>query len=169
MRHIGRALFFALALAEPADAQEVTTSIWGYRPFPIGDLGGLPPSLELLVTIPTSDRFAVEPFVTVGWRPTSRGPEALLGVQVRQRLQRWTTENRFAFASYGGASSVPLCSSMEGWESYPAVFGQVGFGLHQLLSEHVAVRPEVQVMTYGPIPIGARFVIGLSVGRYDGR
>src|SRR5262245_47165522 len=160
MRRIARALLFGLVFATTATAQEATVAIWGYETFGVPAFdGSLPPSLELRATIPTSERFAVEPFISAGRRHTARGTstEGLFGVQIRQRLVGWTDEGGFVFASYGAATYGPfarLRPDMEGWDVYPAVLGQIGLGLRRRLSEHVGLRPEIQVMTVGPIPIG---------------
>jgi hypothetical protein len=43
------------------------------------------------------------------------------------------------------------------------VIGHFGFGLRQRVSKHLAFRPEVQLVTFHVVQIGARFVAGLSV------
>ena len=161
MRRIAATLAFISALAVSGAAQEVTTSVWAYSPFGLDDLdGNLPLSLELRVTIPISDRFAFEPFVTAGRRRFPRGTsvEGFWGAQIRQRIVRLTGKHAYAFATYGAA----------GWYSTrfgndAVVIGHFGFGLHQHLVEHLAFRPEVHLVTFHVIPIGARFVAGFSV------
>ena len=67
MCRIAAALFLAVALATPAEAQEVAVALSIYGPFGIYDLDGkLPPSVESPFTVPLSERFSLEPFVTVG-------------------------------------------------------------------------------------------------------
>jgi hypothetical protein len=170
MRHTAATLLFTLALAMPAEAQEVTASIWAYGPLGVDELDGpLPVSLELRLTVPTSDRFALEPFVTAGWRHTRRGtsPEGFVGMQIRQRIVRLTSQNGYAFATYGAAvyhyDFRLLPDGIERWGQYPALFGQVGAGLHWRVSDHVVFRPEARVVTFGVVPIGVCFVVGLSL------
>jgi hypothetical protein len=76
MCRVATALFFAVALATPAEAQELAVGLSIYGPFGIGDLDGkLPPSAEVRFTVPLSDRFSLEPFVTVGsYRDRRSGP-----------------------------------------------------------------------------------------------
>ena len=104
MCRIAAALFLAVALATPARAQEVALALSLYGPFGVGDLGGtLPPSVEFCFTLPVSDRFSLEPFVTVGsyLDRRSAGPEGFCGAQIRQRIARLTREDVYLFASYG--------------------------------------------------------------------
>lgn len=170
MRRIAATLAFFCALAVSADAQDVTASLSTYIPFGFEDLDGdLPSTLELRVTIPISERFALEPFLTAGSRRTSRGtsPEGFGGVLIRQRLARFTGTNAYGFVTYGAAvyhyGFRFFPRGIDGFETYPAIFGQGGVGLHRRLWDHVAFRPEVQLLTFAVIPIGARFLAGFSV------
>jgi hypothetical protein len=161
MRRIAAALFLTVALATPIEAQEVAAALSIYGPFGIDDLDGqLPPSVEVRFTVPLSDRFALEPFVTVGSRRDRRsdGHEGFYGAQIRQRIVRLTGQNIYAFATYGAAAYY------SGYGSLPPIIGHVGFGLRQRLLEHLAFRPEVQLVTFHVVPIGARFVAGFSIG-----
>ena len=161
MYRIAAALFLAVALATPAHAQEVALALSLYGPFGIGDLDGtLPPSAEFRVAVPLSDRFSLEPFVTVGSYRERRaaGPEGFYGAQIRQRIERLTGKDVYLFASYGAAAYYSRSGS-----SAP-IFGHFGFGLRQRLSAHLAFRPEIQLITFHVIPIGARFVAGVSIG-----
>ena len=161
MCRIAAALLLTVALATPADAQEVAVALSVYGPFGIDDLDGtLPPSVEFRFTVPLSDRFSLEPFVTVGShldRP-SAGPEGFYGAQIRQRIGRVTGTDVHLFASYGAAAYYSKSGSAA------PIFGHIGFGLRQRLSKHFAFRPEVQLVTFHVIPIGARFVAGGSIG-----
>ena len=153
-------LLFVLALAARADAQELTAALSAYGPFGIDDLdGGLPVSAELRFTMPMSDRLALEPFVTTGAPGGGRsaGREGFYGVQIRQRIARLTGQSAYAFATYGAAgyySKVGLG---------PPLIGQFGVGLHKRMSDRLAFRPEIQLVTFHVVPIGARFVAGVSV------
>jgi hypothetical protein len=159
MRRSAATLLFAIALAGAADAQELTVSISAYRPFGLDDLDGeLPLSAEFRCTVSISDRFALEPFVTLGWH-RSAGPEGFFGAQVRQRIVRLTGKKLYGFATYGAAAYY----SQSG--AYPPIIGHVGFGLHQRMTRRLTFRPEVQLVTFHVVPIGARFVAGVSVGR----
>jgi hypothetical protein len=160
MRRIAAALLLVIPLATPAKAQEVAAALSIYRPFGIDDLDGeLPLSVEVRCTVPLTDRFALEPFVTVGSRRDRRsdGHEGFYGAQIRHRIVRLTGQNTYAFATYGAAAYY------SGYGSLPPIIGHVGFGLRQRLLEHLAFRPEVQLVTFHIVPIGARFVAGLSM------
>ncbi len=160
MCRIAAALFLAVALPTPAHAQEVAVALSIYGPFGINDLDGkLPPSVEFRFTVPLSDRFALEPFVTVGsyGHHRSAGPEGFYGAQIRHRIGRLTGKDFYLFASYGAAVYY------SGYGSSAPIFGHFGFGLRQRLSEHLAFRPEVQLVTFHVLPIGARFVAGVSI------
>lgn len=156
-------ILLALTLATTARAQGVTASIATYGTFGLGDLDGdLPTSAELRLTIPISEKQAIEPFVTV--RPFHKGPgsafEGLYGAQILRRVgPPLADRNGYVFATYGAASSYPLNATDNG------VFGLFGLGLHHRVTKHVAVRPEVQLVTFYVVPIGARFSVGLSVHR----
>ena|SRR5688500_14988162 len=159
MRRTAAVLLLAITCAASADAQEVAAGLSIYQPFGLGDLdGGLPPSAELRVTFPLSSRFALEPYITVG-QDTSRsvGAEGFIGLQVRQRIVSFHAQQAYAFATYGVAAYYSRYASLA------PIIGQFGVGLHQRLSSRLAFRPEVQVVTFHVVPIGARFVAGLAV------
>jgi hypothetical protein len=80
-------------------------------------------------------------------------------VQIRQRIVRLSSKHVYAFATYGASRWY---STRDGGDD-PMVIGHFGFGLHQHLSEHLAFRPEVHLITVHVISIGARFVAGFSV------
>ena len=106
MCRIGAALFLAVTLATPAEAQELAVALSIYGPFGINDLDGkLPPSLEFRFTVPLSNRFSLEPFVTVGSSRDRRsaGPEGFYGAQIRQRIGGFG-KDVYPFASYGAAA-----------------------------------------------------------------
>jgi hypothetical protein len=159
MCRIAAALLFAGALATPAEAQEMAVALSIYGPFGIDDLDGtLPVSAEFRFTVQLSDRFSLEPFVTVGsYRDRRSGPEGFYGAQVRQGLGRFRGKDVYPFVSYGASGYYSKSTS-----SAP-IFGHLGFGLRQRLSEHLAFRPEVQLVTLHVLPIGARFVVGVSI------
>ena len=132
-----------------------------YGTFDVGDLGGsLPPSGEVRLTLPLSDRFAVEPFVTAGRHQRRRlpGVQGFWGAQMRQRIAALSRDDLEAFATYGVAAYYDSHDS----ES-PVPFGHFGFVLRLRLTAHVALRPDVHVITFHVIPIGARYSAGLSV------
>jgi hypothetical protein len=161
MCRIAAALVLAVALARQADAQEAAVALSLYGPFGMNDLDGtLPPSVEFRVTVPLSDRFSIEPFVTVGsyLDRRSAGPEGFYGAQIRQRIARFTRKDVDLFASYGAAAYYSRYSSS------PPIIGHFGFGMRQRLSAHLAFRPEVQLVTLHVVPIGARLVAGVSIG-----
>jgi hypothetical protein len=160
MCRIATALFLAMALTSVAEAQEVTASVSLYGPFGINDLDGqLPPSAELRFTLPLSDRFALEPFVTAGRHRHRRsaGFEGFFGVQIRHRIGALSRDDIYAFATYGVAAYYSK------YGSSPLPIGHFGLGLHQRLSDHLALRPEIQLVTFHVVPIGARYVAGISV------
>lgn len=159
MRRIAAALLLAITCAASAGAQEVAAGLSIYQPFGLHDLDGeLPPSAEFRLTIPLSGRFALEPFVTVGQDANrSVGPEGFLGLQVRQRIVSLHNTPAYVFATYGVAAYYARYASLL------PIIGQLGVGVHQRLSTRLAFRPEVQVVTFHVVPIGARFIAGLAV------
>lgn len=160
MRSMFAAVVVTVGLAIPAAAQEVSAFVAVYGPFGIGGLdGGLPPSAEFRFSLSLSDRFTLEPFASVGSRKDrgSAGPEGFYGVQVRQRIAALTREDLYAFATYG------VSSYYSRYGSQPPVIGHFGFGMHQRVSGRLAFRPEVQVVTFYVIPIGARLLAGVSL------
>jgi len=160
MRTSVAALLLVVGLAASAEAQELDAAVSLYGPFGIDDLDGdLPPSANFRFTVRLSDRLALEPFVTVGSRLDRRsaGLEGFYGAQIRQRIATLTRESTYLFATYGAAAYYSKYGSLA------PVFGQFGFGLHQRVAERFAFRPEVQLVTFHVVPIGARFLAGLSV------
>jgi hypothetical protein len=159
MRWFTSTLLFITALASPAGAQELAAAVSAYRSFGIDDLNGaLPLQAEVQVSFPLSDRFAFEPFVTVGSSQLRSGAvEGFYGAQIRQRIARLTTSSAYAFVTYGAAGYY------SGYGIDPPISGQFGFGLHKRLSPRMALRPEVVLVTLHVMPIGARFLIGMSI------
>ena len=140
------AVWFVLLMAMvagPATAQEITFGPAAYGQFIRGDLSefGRPLMAEVRFSLPLSDRFAFEPFVDV--------PSLMLGAQIRQRLVRLSTDNgSYAFVSYGVATFI---------------IGHVGVGWHQRLSDRLAIRPEVRLVTFHVVPVGVLLAAGVSV------
>ena len=160
MRKIATTLLFIGVFAAVGEAQELTAAASAYASFGLDDLDGtLPLSAELRFTMPVSERFALEPFVTAGEdrRRRSPGLEGFYGLQIRQRIG--PVANGFLFATYGVAGYY----SKYGYDG--PVIGHFGFGLKQRLSEHLAFRPEVHLITVGVIPVGVRLVAGFTVDR----
>jgi hypothetical protein len=158
MRRIAAALLFTIALAAKSDAQELTAALSAYAPLGIDDLDGqVPVSAELRFTMPISDRFAVEPFVTAGAdrSPGASRAEGFYGVQIRQRIRRVT--NTYAFATYGLAGYY----SRAGYGA--PLIGHFGIGLKHRVSKLLSFRPEIQLVTFHIVPVGVRFAAGLSV------
>lgn len=161
MRRILRAALLLSALAPDVGAQELSAAFASYAPFGIDDLDGtLPPAVELRLSLPVTDRFAVEPFVNVGATHIGgrRYAEGLWGVQVRQRIVRTTQHNSFVFVTYGAAGVYTAGSNT------PPVLGLFGVGLHHPLTPFLSFRPEVQLLTVHVVPIGGRVVAGFAVG-----
>lgn len=161
MRPFVVALLCAAVFVPGARAQEVTAGLSSYSSFGLDDLDAtLPLSGELRVTIPTSERFAIEPFFTAGHlRRGSRttGLEGFYGVQVRQRIERFRRPGTAMFVTYGVAGYY----AQPGAE--PPLIGHFGFGIRRRVFKALAVRPEIQLVTFHVVPIGARFVVGVSV------
>jgi hypothetical protein len=156
MRKMLSTVLIVVAMSTAGNAQELTVAFSAYTPFGLDDLDGeLPLSAELRVTVPISERFAIEPFVTAGRRIDMMGTEGFYGLQIRQRVVSFT--NAYVFAAYG----VSGYYSRTGYEG--PIIGQFGIGLNQRMWKRLAFRPEVQVVTFHVVPIGARFVAGLSV------
>jgi hypothetical protein len=162
MRRFAVAILLLTAVGAGAEAQELTVAVSAYRPLEVDDLDGrLPISAEVRLTVPVSARFAIEPFATVG--SDSRrvaDVEGFYGAQVRQRIVRLSTKNGVAFVTYGMAAYYSR------YESIPPIFGHVGIGLHRRVAKYLAFRPELLV-TIAVVPIGARFVGGLSFSPRD--
>jgi hypothetical protein len=157
MRTLAATLVVVALLATAAHAQELTAAVASYRSFGIDDLDGtLPLSVEIRVSVPLSDRFALEPFFTAGSNRRPLEVEGFYGAHLRQRLARRTSDNAYAFVTYGAAGYY--------WKNGAGlpVIGHLGFGVHKRLTPRLAFRPEVQLMTCTVVPVGARFVAGLS-------
>lgn len=132
-----------VGVAGRATAQEITFGAAAYGQFVKGDLSefGRPLMAEVRVSLPLSDRFAFEPFVDVR--------SHMVGAQIRQRLVRLSTDGgSYAFASYGVATFI---------------IGHAGFGWHQRLSERLALRSEVRMVTFHVVPVGVLLAGGVSV------
>ena len=157
MSRLAAALLCVMACAAPAESQELAVSASIYRPLGIDDLDGeLPPSAEIRFTIRLSDRFGLEPFVSVGWPDRSAGTQGFYGAQIRQRIVGLTSEDVYAFATYGAAAYYSRYGSQS------PVIGHFGFGIYRRVSRQLAFRPEVQLVSFHVIPIGVRFLAGLS-------
>jgi hypothetical protein len=157
---VALALVPLTALPVVVQAQEITASFSAYGPFGLDDLDGqLPPSAEFRLTIPITDRFAAEPFMTFGRdrHRRSAGLEGFYGAQIRQRIAALTRKDVYAFATYGAAAYYSQ------YGSSPFIIGHLGFGMHQRLTTRLAFRPELHVVTFHIVPIGARYVAGLAV------
>lgn len=136
MRRIATALLLTMGLAAASEAQELSAALSGYAPFGIDDLDGeLPVAAELRFTILISERFALEPFVTAASdrSPGRAGSEGFYGVQIRQRIRRFT--NAYAFGTYGVAGYY----SRSGY--YPPLIGHFGLGLKLRVSKQLACAP----------------------------
>ena len=160
MRTIASTILFATVLLGRAEAQELTLAVSHYSSFGLNDLDGrLPVSGELRFSLPISDRFALEPFVTAGSEQGGRraGSEGFYGAQIRQRLRRLTSPSRYAFVTYGAAGYYSTSGA------YPPVIGFFGVGMQQRISNRVSFRPEVQLISFHVVPIGYRFVAGVAV------
>jgi len=143
-------------------------------------------------SIPLSDRFGLEPFVTYGRRsiapPAAAGTvvggdtqrtEGLYGVVVTQRLRGLTRPGFHVFLSYGvagmyGHDRTPPRQYISGRSVYNAPgfdyseknglpFPVAGIGVHKSLGEHLALRIESQAITFLTIPVGVRVSAGVAV------
>jgi hypothetical protein len=159
MRWMAATLVIATTLGAMAEGQEVTVTFSAYVPLGVDDLDGrLPHSAEVRLTVPISDRFAIEPFATVGSHSRRiEDAEGFYGVQIRQRIRKSQSKNGFAFTSYG------VTAYYSRFDSDSPIIGQIGFGLHHRVAPHLAFRPELQLVTFTVVPIGVRFVAGLSL------
>ena len=155
------ALLCVLGSVTAARAQELTVGFSSYAPFGVDDLDGtLPSSGELRLTFATSERFAIEPFVTVARSTHDRrasGLEGFYGVQVRQRIARFTLLDAMLFATYGAAGYYDARTAA------PPIIGHVGVGMRRHVFNALAVRAEVHAVTFHIVPVGARLVVGLSL------
>lgn len=153
VRAIACVLLLTWLTADAVYAQGVTAGIGAYGAFGVDDMGGeLPIGAELRASVQVSPRIDIEPFV-IGFlnRRASHGvPAGLVGLRVRQRLDRFTTGGGYAYISY--AAFAPL------------VFGEVGVGLHGRVSRRIAVRAELNLVNFVYIlPIGVRAFVGVVV------
>ena len=162
MRRIAPLTFAILVWAAEALGQELTVSVASYQTFGIGDLGGdLPPMIDVRYGFPVSPRSVFEVFVAAG--SERRGvrrrvePFAFFGGQVRRRLYRLDSSAGHAFVTLGAAGFVSR------WDFSPPIFGHFGVGLRRGVSSRLAVRPELQLVTFHVVPIGMRFLVGGSV------
>jgi hypothetical protein len=166
MRGLASTLLLTSVLAASVSAQELTASVSAYQTFGLADLDGeLPPSFELRFTLPISERLAVEPFLTAGpWRTGRRSSLAGLGgAQIRQRILSLTGSDGFAFVTYGVAlSHVDFKFFTDGADSQVPL-GQFGAGVHRRVFKSLAFRPEVHLVTFHVVPIGARVAIGFTL------
>ena len=143
MRATVAVLLLTVGIARPATGQELTIGPAAYSQFVTDDLSkfGRPLMAEVRLSYPLSDRFAFEPFIDV--------PSRMVGAQIRQRLVRLTTrKGSYAFVNYGAATPI---------------IGHVGFGWHQRLSDRLAFRPEVRLVTFHVVPVGVLLAGGVSV------
>jgi hypothetical protein len=160
MRIMAPAFLFLMAMASGTAAQELTASVSGYGALGVDDLDGeLPVSAELRLTLPLTDRFAIEPFVTAGSHSNRRRdpPEGFYGAQIRQRFRRLSSGETAVFVTYG------LGAYYAGGESTYPYLGHFGLGLYTRMSKRLSFRTDVQLVTFHVVPIGVRFVAGLSL------
>ena len=160
MRRAVAIVVFVVPVTVSAYAQEMTASISVYKPFGLYDLDGeLPLSTELRLTLPISDRFAVEPHVTIAMHQLAApGNEGLYGFQIRQLLTKDAVATR-VFVTYGVAGYY--------WRSRltAPLSGQFGIAVRQRLLKHLAFRSDVELVTFHVVPIGVRFAAGFSLMR----
>lgn len=148
-----------LLVAVTAEAQEVTVSGSTSRDFWADANLDLPRSLNVIGTVSFSDRFALEPFWSRGavTRPHGREGMGLYGVQVRQRISRYSSPQTMTFVTYGIGGYYDARSVR------PPLMSVLGAGVRHRLLGRVAVRPEMQVVSFTVMPMGVRFIVGVSV------
>src|SRR4051812_22769421 len=161
MRKCVVTFLFVAALATAAHAQELTTAL------SISSLGsgvsGPYPSAEFRASLPMSEKFAIEPFVTLGSkREPARGPEGFYGVQIRHRIAYLTTRESCVFATYGLSAYY---SNFSNFGSEAPVIGEFGFGVLHRTSRYLAFRSQIDFLTWTYYPLGARFTVGVSLAR----
>lgn len=166
MGNVAAILLLVVTMATTTRAQKIspgiTASVTTYGTFGVEDLeGDLPTSAEFRFTVPISEKQAVEPFVTVGSSHNgSARVEGLHGLQILHRVGPPLADRKgYLLVTYGAAGSYPIYAADNG------IFGLFGFGLHHRVTGHVAVRPEVRLVTLYVVPIGAQFTVGLSFQR----
>jgi hypothetical protein len=153
MRTIAGAFLFVGAFVSTAPAQELTTAL----SVSAGSNGPYS-SAEFRASLPTSEKFAVEPFVTLGSKQhPAQGVEGFWGVQIRQRIAKLTTRDSYVFATYG------LSAYYSNFGSEAPVIGQFGFGVRHRTSKYLALRSEFDLLTWMYYPATARFTLGVSV------
>jgi len=159
MRTIAAAFFTVAILATPVAAQEITAAIAGYGSFGLDDLdGSLPIQLEVRLSLPLSSRLALEPFVSVGRSSsTAARNEGFYGAQIRQRIVRLTGPRAYAFVTYGVAGYYSDDNLG------PPIGGFFGLGASHRITSWLSLRPEAMLVNYLFVPIGARFLLGITV------
>jgi hypothetical protein len=92
-------------------------------------------------------------------RKPARGSEGFYDVQIRQRIAHLTTRDSYVFATYG------LSAYYSDSGTQAPVIGQLGFGVRHRTSRYLAIRSEVDLLTWTYYPLGARFTVGLSLAK----
>jgi hypothetical protein len=143
----------------------------------VDELGG-----DVRVTLPFTPRFAFEGAGTIGRRQNdySSRVEGFYIMQIKQRLIRAERGAFRPFLTYGVAGyyshfsrpelhlpgpngSLMTYPAYSQFEHDPPLATLFGGGFQQRLSNRLALRADVQMMTLLYLPLGSRYSVGLSV------
>jgi hypothetical protein len=136
--------------------------------------------VNLRLTVPLTDRFAVEGLAIAGRRNTWNGNQVggLYGAQIKQRIVSGNRRSFDPFVTYGMVGRW-WNDDRFGSTVYWPIFVQVGGGVQQSIGHRIALRAELQevfivVPGYaGPTHLALRPSVGVSIpigrGRTVGR
>ena len=137
------------------------------------------PGGDVRVTIPTSDRFAVE--ALIGRAPREGGvTRGLYGGQIKQTVRKWQSADVEPFLTYGligvferyhldeyqytsATGKVTVSQAVTYSYVYPPLIGLIGGGVQRRVAAHLAVRFEAQAVMALILPVGVRVAAGVSV------
>jgi len=167
----------ASAGAQPVAARnvEIGAGVGGVLSWYVGGI----PGADVRVSVPVSERRAVEGFV--GLTPVlDNATTGFYGVLVRQRVGRETRSNPETFFSYGVVGGFTHYHN-PGYQSRapngetvivparsqtviaPPIIGMIGGGIQQRVAPRLSVRVEGQAIMALILPVGVRVAAGVSV------
>jgi hypothetical protein len=140
------------------------------------------PSVSLRVTVPFTPRFAFEAIATVGRRNDEyfQRTEGLYFLQVRQRFRRDPGHRFQPFITYGATGyhahvkqrdvtirqpdgSVKTYAGFAYKEFEEPIATAFGAGFQQRLGPYVALRADMQLVTFAWLPLGVRYSTSVSI------
>jgi len=151
--------------------------ITGIANLDLGDFGVPPhPWADARVTVPISDRFAIEGTTSVTKHVTRSSEKVVIfyTIQMKQNIGRRTTSLGLQrFLTYGAVGAIERLSSPRHTSTQYSEPGAtvVGAGVEREVGRHIALRADAQLMTFLVIPLGARFTgsVSIPIGQYARR